>query len=258
MCNNPFAQQPLNQINIVSFTVKNKLPADVSTWASIPASVMLVAQKLPTIQLKEVKLVLQIKLAGSKICGNTIQAATIMDAFAVHNFTVNELVNILAQCPKLTTNTYTLCAQFFNIDNYPISREFCKEFMVGDFAITYSAPQNITPANEKTFKETTINLPITFRWMPVTPKPNYTVTYKLRVWQLMQGQTGVQAMKANEPIIEKEVTNITQAVITNLITSPCKLPYLCDFVWSVQAIDKDGKPIGRNSGMSELYSFKIK
>jgi hypothetical protein len=80
--------------------------------------------------------------------------------------------------------------------------------------------------------------------------------YKLRVWQLMQGQTGTQAMKTNDPIIEKEISNINQAIVANLITGPCKPPYLCDFVWNVQALDKDGKPIGRNMGTSELYSFK--
>ncbi len=253
-----YTQQPLNQINISSFSVKNKLPADVSTWGNIPASIVLVAQKLPQAQLKDVKLVLQIKQAGTKICGNTAQATATMDVFDVRNFSANELLGLLSQCPRLTTNMYTLCVQFFNIDNYPISREFCKEFMVGDAVQSYSAPQNSAPSNEKKFEEATLKAPLTFRWIPVLPKPKDPVMYKLRVWQLMQGQTGTQAMKSNEPIIEKEVTNINQAIVTNLIAEPCKPPYLFDFVWNVQALDKEGKPIGRNMGTSELYMFKIK
>jgi hypothetical protein len=252
------AQQPLNQINITSFIVKNKLPNEVNTWDNIPASIMLVAQKIPTIQLKEIKLVIQIKQAGNKLCGATPQTAVKMDAFAVRNFTANELVSMLPQCPKLTTNIYSLCVQFFNIDNYPISREFCKDFMVGDFIQLYTAPQNIAPANEKKFEANASKMPITFRWVAVTPRPKDPVMYRLRVWQLMQGQTGLQAMKTNVPIVEKEVKSITQAVVTNLNTTPCQLPYLCEFVWAVQAIDKEGKPIGKNDGMGELYSFKIK
>ncbi len=255
---NTIAQQPLNQINITSFVVKNKLPNDVSTWENIPASVLLVAQKMPTIQLKEVKLVVQIKLGGNKICGNTAQASIVMDAFSIRNFSVGELAGTLAQCPKLSSNIYSLCVQFFNIDNYPISKEFCKEFMVGDMIQSFSSPQNIAPANEKKFEATAFKMPITFRWTPVIPKPKDPVLYKLRVWQLMQGQSGVQAMKANDPIVEKEIKNITQTSVSNLITTPCQLPYLCNFVWAVQALDKEGNPIGKNEGMSEIFSFKIK
>ncbi len=253
-----FAQQPLNQINIISFTVKNKLPADVSTWGSIPASLLLVAQKLPQVQIQGIKLVLQIRQAGAKICGNNAQATVIIDVFEVRNFSANELAGILSNCPKLKPSDYSLCAQFFNIDNYPISREFCKEFMVEDIVQSFSAPQNISPTNEKKFRESDIKAPLTFRWTPVLPKPKDPVMYKLRVWQLMQGQTGTQAMKSNDPIVEKEVSNINQAIISNLITGPCKPPYLCDFVWNVQALDREGKPIGKNMGTSELYFFKIK
>jgi hypothetical protein len=72
----------------------------------------------------------------------------------------------------------------------------------------------------------------------------------------MQGQNGTAAMRSNQPIITKDVDNITQAVVTGILTGPCKPPYLCDFIWSVQAMGKDGKPIGRNDGNSEPYSFK--
>jgi hypothetical protein len=253
-----FAQQPLNQINIISFTVKNKLPADVGTWGGLPASILLVAQKLPQAQIQGIKLVLQIRQAGAKVCGNNAQASVAMDVFTVRNFSSNELSALIAQCPKLKPSSYSLCAQFFNIDNYPISREFCKEFMVEDMVQSYSAPQNISPINEKKFDDSFFKMPTTFRWTPVLPKPKDPVMYKLRVWQLMQGQTGVQAMKANNTIVEKEINSINQAIVSNMITGPCKLPYLCDFVWNVQAIDKDGKSIGKNDGMSELFSFSIK
>jgi hypothetical protein len=255
---NLHAQQPLNQINIVTFTVKNKLPADISSWDNNPTNMMLVAQKMPQVQLQGVKLVLQIKQGNSKICGNNIQAATVLDAFSVKNFSANELVGLLTPCQKLASNNYTICAQFFNIDNYPISKEVCKDFMVGDMMITYTAPQNTSPANEKKFTDKTIKAPITFRWIPVTPRPATAVTYILRVWQLMQGQTGMQAMKANDPIAEKQITNINFVIISNLNTPPCKPPYLCDFVWNVQALDKDEKPIGKSNGTSELFFFSIK
>ena len=73
----------------------------------------------------------------------------------------------------------------------------------------------------------------------------------------MQGQNGIQAMKSNAPLVTKDVQNITQATVTNLLADPCKPPYMCEFIWQVQALSKDEKPIGRNNGNSEPYSFKI-
>ena len=117
----------------------------------------------------------------------------------------------------------------------------------------YSPPQNISPTNERQFKEEEIKVPITFKWTPILPKPKGGITYRLKVWQLMQGQNGAAAMRSNEPVLIKEVDNLTQAVISNIYTGPCKPPYLCDFVWAVQAINRDGKILG----MSQYSSFVI-
>ncbi len=253
-----YGQQPLNQINIVSFTVKNKLPIDISNWDNNPSNIMLVAQKLPQVQLQNLKLVVKLKLAGTKVCGNTPQTAVSIDAFSVRNFSAGELVAMFAQCPKLASNIYSLCVQFFNVDNYPISKEFCKDFLVGDLVEKFIVPQNIAPINEKKFDENNIRAPVIFRWTPVIPKPKDPVMYRLRVWQLMQGQTAVQAAKANEAIIDKEVKNNTQTTVTDIITGPCKPPYLCDFFWNVQALNKEGKPLGNKDGMSDFFSFTIK
>ena len=73
----------------------------------------------------------------------------------------------------------------------------------------------------------------------------------------MQGQNGTQAMRANAPLVSKDVDNLTQAIVTNLYNGPCKPPYLCDFIWTVQAVNREDKPMGRNNGTSEPYTFKI-
>ena len=118
-------------------------------------------------------------------------------------------------------------------------------------------PQPIMPATGTSFAEADIKKPITFRWTPVIPKPQDPVTYRLTVWQLVRGQTGPQAIKANQPIITKDVDNLTQAVITNIVDGPCKPPLKCDFVWNVQAVNREGKPIGGNNGRSETFAFKF-
>jgi hypothetical protein len=42
-------------------------------------------------------------------------------------------------------------------------------------------------------------------------------------------------MKTNNPIVTKDVMDITEASVSGIYTGPCKPPYLCDFVWNVEA-----------------------
>ena len=112
------------------------------------------------------------------------------------------------------------------------------------------------PANSKQFTASEIKNTITFRWTPVVPKPKEGVTYRLKVWQLMQGQNSTQAMRTNKPIVTKDVMDVTQATVSGIYTGPCKPPYLCDFIWTVEAIAADGKPITENV-TQEASSFSI-
>jgi hypothetical protein len=123
--------------------------------------------------------------------------------------------------------------------------------------IQTAQPQNVAPSNAKSFSADEVQNPITFRWTPVVPKPRDPVVYKLKVWQLMQGQNSTQAMRSNQPIVTKDVDNITETVISGIYTGPCRPPYLCDFVWTVQAMDKNGTPIGSNLGTSNPTVFNF-
>jgi hypothetical protein len=110
------------------------------------------------------------------------------------------------------------------------------------------------PATGKAFTADEAKKAIAFRWTPIVPKPQ-TVTYRLKVWQLMQGQNGSQAMRTNKPIVEKEMMR-TEAAIMDIYTGPCKPPYLCNYIWTVEAIDADGKPISEKT-TTEAFTFSI-
>ena len=112
--------------------------------------------------------------------------------------------------------------------------------------IEITAPQNVAPINGKSFSADEASQPIAFRWTPVVPKPQ-SVIYRLKVWQLMQGQSGSQAMRTNQPIVTKDVDNITQTTVVGIYTGPCRPPYLCDFIWTVEAIDSNGNLIGTSN-----------
>ena len=248
----------IQQIKIVSFTVKNQLPAVVDNWNTIPGSVLLVAQLLPNQQVRGIRLMIQIRSGGAVVCGNNTTGGMQVDEFTTRTFSANDITGALQGCHDLKDGSYTICAQFYNVDRVAISNEVCKEFTVETPKETeYTPPTLINPENGKVFTEAELSKPVTFRWTPLVPKPREPVTYRLKVWQLMQGQNGTQAMRSNQPIITKDVDNITQAVVSNLYTGPCKPPYMCDFIWAVQALNKEGKPIGRNEGNSDPYTFKV-
>jgi hypothetical protein len=252
------AYSQLQQIKIVSFTVKNQLPAVIDSWGTIPGSLLLVAQLPPTVHVNGIRLMVQIKGGGAIICSNNSAGGMQVDEFTTRTFSANELTSTLQGCHDLKEGSYSVCVQFYNVDRVAISNEVCKEFSVEAPKETeYNPPTLINPENGKVFTEAELSRPVTFRWTPLVPKPRDPVTYRLKVWQLMQGQNSTEAMRSNQPIVTKDVDNITQAVVNGIYTGPCRPPYLCDYVWQVQALNREGKPVGKNEGRSESYTFKV-
>lgn len=238
-----------NQVNIPSFRAKPVLPASTADWASTPGALIMIAQKVPQANIGQFKLMVSIKQNDSKVCGSTFAATGFVDSFGTKTYQAGELTGILGNCDPLKPGGYTICAQFVNADNRAISKEVCANFKVeGGTPQTggndYTPPQNLMPIDGKMFDEKEAKAPVTFRWTPVLPKPQGSIIYRLKVWQLMQGQNGTQAMKANTPVIEKEVKGLTQTVVNNLITERCREPYRCDWVWYVEAANEDGKVLG--------------
>ena len=245
----------INQINIVSFTVKQVLPGSIDNWISTPGALLMMAQKVPNPRMVEPRLVVQIRSGGATICGNNEATARPVDPFDVRTFNTADLTGFLNNCHELKEGAYTICVQFFNIDKIAISKEVCKDFRVEAVNIEYAPPTLITPDNGKKFAGVELQGPVMFRWSPLVPKPKEPVTYRMKVWQLMQGQNGTTAMRTNQPIATKDVDNLTQATVNGIWTGPCKPPYLCDYIWNVQALNRSGKPMGNNNGNSEPYTF---
>jgi hypothetical protein len=252
------AYSQLQQIKIVSFTVKNQLPPVIDNWANTPGSLLLVAQLPPNVRVKGIRLMVQIKGGGAIICSNNSTGGLQVDEFTTRTFSANELTSTLQGCHDLKEGSYSICVQFYNADRVAISNELCKEFSVETpREIQYTPPTLINPENDKVFTEAELSRPVTFRWTTLVPKPQQPVTYRLKVWQLMQGQSSAEAMRTNQPIVTKDVDNITQTVVNGIYTGPCKPPYLCDFVWAVEVINIDEIAGGKTYAASEQYSFKF-
>jgi hypothetical protein len=93
--------------------------------------------------------------------------------------------------------------------------------------------------------------PVSFSWGPVATKTPGPVTYRLKVWQLMQGQNASQAMKTNQPVVTKDVDNMTEVTVSGIYTGPCRPPYLCDYVWSVDVVAKETVEVKNTEAVTE-------
>lgn len=245
-----FAQQ----VNVLSFSVKPILPADVNSWATIPAAVVLVVQ--PQGQGSSmVKPVFTIKQGGTRVCGNTVATAAFVNIAPTHNFTTAEIAGNLITCPKLAAGSYTLCVQFYPEDPRQQGevKQICRDFRVEDVIPQYcNPPQNIGPKDGQIFTEKDFLSPKIFTWTPFISSTKIPVIYKLTVWEVEEGQSVAQAIYDNFPVLQEDVKGMTK-----YISKPStweRRNATC--VWRVEAMDQEGKPLCKTN-MSEPTQFKI-
>ena len=267
-----------NLVTVSAFSMPNNVPANTADWGNL-TTLMVVAiangTPIPS-SLADGNVAFTIKKGGSKVCGGTLQ--TMQFTARTKTYKANDISGMLGGC-VLRPGTYQLCVQFFantNGSTVPVSAEKCSsnEFVIenpssgnptGD--TKYSPPQNISPTDKKTLTDKEIKAPLTFRWTPCLPKPQDPPMYRLRVWQLMQGQNGNAAMKANTPVVEKDVRDITQFVKPNLMGDIEMIGGAANLVWNVEAVGEQGKVLGSSQptvfsvssggGCQQSYDAKI-
>jgi hypothetical protein len=214
----------------------------------------------PDVRVEDCKILVIIKKSGSKACGTFTGTSAPSANFTTVNkvWSGNNAVALLGQDCILTPGDYELCVQLFG--NGPrgleaISDEKCKAFSVkGNEQQSYQAPQLLSPVDGAVINEGDRLKPVTFRWTPVIPKPVDPVTYRLRVWQLMEGQNSSQAI-IQQPLLGNDVGQYM--AIVRLPTPPPGQKNPETYVWNVQALNRDGKPIGENNGTSGTFTITV-
>ena len=224
---------------------------------SINASTRPLAGKLDPI-LEGSRILVQIKKGGAKVCGTY----TPLSAPAANFTSINKLwngvaaVGLLGQDCILTPGEYELCVRIYGgPSNTPLSEERCKAFTIVSQEQNYIKPQNINPSNAVVLNNAIATQPVLFKWTTVIPAPSETVTYKLSVWKTNANQTPTQTINSNLPVYTKDVSNISQTIVTNLIDASCIGSNSCGYIWQVQATGIGGKTFGQNSGKSEITTF---
>jgi hypothetical protein len=165
---------------------------------------------------------------------------------------------------KLPSDNYQLCVQLVTpIDYLPMSEERCRSFNLAAFQL--SIP--VMPANDMELDAKIAQTAITFRWTPVTPRPVFPVTYRILVFEVLPSQQPVQALRSNQPLLDKNVIGTTQYIwqpqlgMINVGAGKDSVATSKQFIWTIQALDQQGHPFSdgnvNGDGVSEPAIFRI-
>lgn len=164
----------------------------------------------------------------------------------------------LQRTGKLPAGNYIICARPVNIIDYtPLGEEQCKTF----YLATTQLPILMKPYNEEVLDAKKAQTAIIFRWTPVVPTQTSPVTYRIQVFEVLPTQSPVQALRSNQPLLDKEIVAVTQYIWQPQLTF---MPYddetkkLPTFIWTIQSLDKPGGlPVTQTDGNGEARSEPI-
>jgi hypothetical protein len=174
---------------------------------------------------------------------------TSLVSFAEANFTNNDYKQKIFLTGRLLEGNYTVCLSIENMDGQILANNVCASFTI----IYPSAPQLLFPMINDSL-EANISYPA-FQWAPVIVPPAYQITYSLRLVEILQGQTPLQAISSNYPVYENPQIN-TNSHIYPISAFP--LENGKKYAWQVQVLDQYGLPPTQNSGKSEIFTFAKK
>lgn len=160
--------------------------------------------------------------------------------------------NTTAQTGRIPDDNYKLCVALTSPQTGQVigtSGTVCKNFAITAF----QAPTLVNPTENQEIPETGVK-GIVFRWTPIIPKPRDPVIYRLQVWEVLEGQTPMVALRSNQPIVEKDCKELlqTQWPIENALPEAGK-----KYVWTITPLDADERKLVDGIGMSEPLVFSI-
>jgi hypothetical protein len=163
----------------------------------------------------------------------------------------------LERTGKLPADNYTICVQPVRPTDFgPMGEVQCKNF----YLATTQLPILMKPYNEEVLDAKKAQTAIIFRWTPVVPTQTAPVTYRIQVFEVLPTQGPVQALRSNQPLLDKEILAATQFIWQPQLSF---LPYndetkkLPTFIWTIQSLDKDHNPVTRTDGNGEGRSDPI-
>ena len=183
---------------------------------------------------------------------------TMADALQLQNLMLSGNVqSLLQRTGRLAAGDYYLQVELYNSGGDIVRAKQISHFTV----ISYQLPVLMQPANEAQLDAHIAQSMITFRWTSLIPASTEQTFYRIQVFEILPGQTPMQAFRGNQPILDEPATR----GITQYIWRP-NLPMLDStanhrFIWTIQSMDAKGMPVpsmdNTTQGKSEPAVFTI-
>lgn len=127
---------------------------------------------------------------------------------AVVNFTNEKFKDVYKKTGTVPSGKYQICTFLYSENNEQLATD-CKSYTVA----------NITPPSMISPRENVVieNYPFTFQWTPPSPIPQgINLNYELKVCEILEGQSKIEAIKSNPPLIYKKGLTQTSYTTTNM------------------------------------------
>lgn len=153
---------------------------------------------------------------------------------------------------RIPDDNYKICVALIDpITSAPVgtSGTVCKTFSI----LAYQAPTLVNPKDKEAISESGMK-GIVFRWTPVTPAPSTIVTYRLQVWEVLEGQNSMTALRSNQPIVERDLKGVLQTQWPVEFAMP---EMGKNYVWTVTPLDDQGRKLVDGLGFAQPFAFSM-
>ncbi len=197
-------------------------PATLTEWGNRREVLTLLITPQPGLA-NQVKIKTEVKTTDGTVVGTTdlARAATYTLSSAPLILTANDVIPLenmifsgkyktsLQRSGKLPSDNYILCVQLVRpMDFTPLSQAVCKNF----YLAATQLPILMKPYDKEVLDEKIAQTAIIFRWTPALPRTTSRVTYRIQVFEVLDKQTPVQALRSNQPLLDQGITGTTQYI----------------------------------------------
>ncbi len=153
---------------------------------------------------------------------------------------------------RIPDDNYQICVSLTDLQGNIISTngKVCNFFNL----LAYQAPILINPTDNENIKESAIK-GIFFRWSPVIPSPKTFVTYRLQIWEVLEGQNSMTALRSNQPIVEKD---LPPGILQTQWPIEFALPEAGrKYIWTITPLDDQERKLVDGNGFAQPFEFGI-
>jgi hypothetical protein len=174
---------------------------------------------------------------------------------------VGSFKNTLDKTGKLPANSYQINVQLVRpVSFVEISPIRSRNFNVAALQL----PILFMPANNSSIDKAIAQNAIIFRWSPLVG--NFSAlalpTYRLQVFEVLNSQQPIQALRSNQPLLDVNLRGTTQYIWRPQLAFNISDSLPSKFIWTIQTLDERGLPSiptdGNGESRSEPFVFIVK